>query len=623
MRPSNDQIRIRASTPDLCELKDVSENQLIAPITDTSDYRYVFQCPSSNNINSWLPCISDPSTDLGQLDSSSNQDHTDETHTIALRQYIDISRVGHSTLVCFRSYLIVGLISIISLIGMFSGETAASNAAVGLSEASENALSIPRWLYVATGGAAIGASALLAGFITDRRLLNRIHTYGSTLSSWHPLYHWGRHFGAAIGILLATIIIVRGLTGPQIPTVNAAIIIVFAGFRAGITIVIYAFGNVWTVLNPARSITTAIPTIPRSIQIPYPSRFGRWPALCGLFGLIWIETTTGITARPTLLALVVFGYLLVSIIGAMIFQEAWFRNIDPVSVFFRFYSRAAPLKWTNGQLRVSIPAMTLVGNSRVDPTVTNETQHVSSETIADGGANQVDTAETTTHSQSQSEYTDSAASSSSECLRESPPLIEDRSDVAVAIMLVWELTFSGFVTTTQGGAIIRTIVAGGIPPVITYLSLFIGGFITFYAAFVLAGRIASNRLLTTWSADDLTVAFAPSLIAIAVGYHLAHYVGFFLSLSPSLFDAVVSPFAPPSNPIILTLPAWISAFNIVFVLAGHLIAIWVAHSTAYQLFPSRLQAIRSQYPFIFVMMGYTIVSLWLISLPTATPPFVG
>lgn len=524
----------------------------------------------------------------------------------------------------FRTCVIAAFTIILSVIGIFTGETAASNAAVGLSEASENALSVPRWLYVATGGAAIGASALLAGFITDRRLLNRIHTWNSTLSVWRPLNKWGRHLGAVIGVFLAAIIIIRGLTGPQIPTVNVAIIVIFAGFRAGITIVSYIFGNLWTVINPARSIVTAMPIAPSSIQIPYPSRFARWPALCGLFGLIWLETTTGITARPTLLALVVCGYLLVSIIGALIFQEAWFRHIDPISVFFRFYSRAAPLRWTDGHVEVRIPAMGLVGNSRVDPTYANETQESSSERVADGGANQVDATETTAHPQSQSGYTDNTASSPTKSLREqSFALIEDRSDVAIAVMLVWELTFSGFVTTTQGGAIIRTIVAGGLSPVITYLGLFVGGFMIFYAAFLFAGRIAADRLRTTWSAGDLTVAFAPSLIAIAVGYHLAHYAGFLLSLSPSLFDAVMSPFSPPSNPIVLTMPAWISALNIIFILGGHLIAIWVAHSTAYQLFPSRLQAIRSQYPFIFVMMGYTIVSLWLISLPTATPPFVG
>jgi hypothetical protein len=75
--------------------------------------------------------------------------------------------------------------------------------------------------------------------------------------------------------------------------------------------------------------------------------------------------------------------------------------------------------------------------------------------------------------------------------------------------------------------------------------------------------------------------------------------------------------------VVLTLPAWISALNIAFVLGGHLVAIWVAHSTAYRLFPSRLQAIRSQYPFVAVMIGYTAVSLWLISLPTASPAFLG
>ena len=100
-------------------------------------------------------------------------------------------------------------------------------------------------------------------------------------------------------------------------------------------------------------------------------------------------------------------------------------------------------------------------------------------------------------------------------------------------------------------------------------------------------------------------------------------LAFFLSLSPSLAAVLATPLAAPTNPIVLTLPAWGSALNIVFVLGGHLVAIWVAHSIAYRLFPSRLQAIRSQYPFVFVMIGYTAASLWLISLPTASPAFLG
>jgi hypothetical protein len=86
--------------------------------------------------------------------------------------------------------------------------------------------------------------------------------------------------------------------------------------------------------------------------------------------------------------------------------------------------------------------------------------------------------------------------------------------------------------------------------------------------------------------------------------------------------AIVSPLSPPANPLTLSPPGWFEGLSIAYVLVGHLLAIWAAHATAYELFSSRLVAIRSQYPFIVVMIGYTVISLWILSLPGATPPYL-
>jgi len=61
---------------------------------------------------------------------------------------------------------------------------------------------------------------------------------------------------------------------------------------------------------------------------------------------------------------------------------------------------------------------------------------------------------------------------------------------------------------------------------------------------------------------------------------------------------------------------------VVDVLLGHLVAIWVAHATAFEVFPGRLQAIRSQYPVVLVMVGYTMLSLWIVSQPSVQPPYL-
>ncbi|WP_311171865.1 hypothetical protein [Halobellus ordinarius] len=455
---------------------------------------------------------------------------------------------------------------------------AASNAAVGLSDASREGLAVPRWLYVATGGAAIGASALLAGFVTDRRFVARVHEWRADLGTDGRFRRVGGAFAGVLGVVLLALVVYRGIDGPQLATINFAVVVVFAGGRAGLTMATYAVGDVWPALNPFRTIAARLPTG----FLAYPDRFGRWPAVGGLLLLVWIETTTGITDSPATLAWVVVGYAVVSVGGAILVgSDTWFRNVDPITTFFRFYERVAPLSWEGGRLRASLPAMRLVER---------EGGEAVGETDSGSGSNL---------------------------------LVTGLDDVGVAIALIWELTFSGFVTTEQGAAAIRAVAGLGVPPMLIYVVLFLGGFGLFYGAYIVAARVSVRRIRTTRTPRELAVAFAPSLLVIAAGYHLAHYFGFFLSLSPSLLAVLVAPLSAPTNPVVLTLPAWVSALNIAFVLGGHLVAIWVAHSTAYRLFPSRLQAIRSQYPFVLAMIGYTVVSLWLVSLPTASPAFIG
>jgi hypothetical protein len=201
-------------------------------------------------------------------------------------------------------------------------------------------------------------------------------------------------------------------------------------------------------------------------------------------------------------------------------------------------------------------------------------------------------------------------------------LLDGIDGIAFIIALIWELTFSGFVTTAPGAGFIEAIVAAGAPPLVVYALLYVGGYTLFLGAYWFAARYSAHLARTYRSVRTIAVRTAPSLLAIAAGYHLAHYFGFFVSTSPTLYQAIVTPLTPPANPIVLVPPSWFGGLNIAFILVGHLVAIWVAHAIAFDLFPGRLQAIRSEYPFIAVMIGYTVISLWLTSLPSASLAYV-
>jgi hypothetical protein len=54
-------------------------------------------------------------------------------------------------------------------------------------------------------------------------------------------------------------------------------------------------------------------------------------------------------------------------------------------------------------------------------------------------------------------------------------------------------------------------------------------------------------------------------------------------------------------------------------LAGHVAGVYLAHVMALRIFPSQRLGIVSQIPMLMLMVVYTCVGLWVLSLPLATP----
>ncbi|MDS0243896.1 MULTISPECIES: hypothetical protein [unclassified Haloferax] len=464
--------------------------------------------------------------------------------------------------------LFILFVTWVSILILFT-ETVAAGNGMTLSKQSRDTLAIPRWLYLATGGATIGASALLTSFVTDRAFIRYLHNWslpGPRVNDWWTPLVW---VGRGLGILVLGLAIYLGVTGPQLPTASFTILVTFVVVRAGLPMLTYLGGNLWPVLNPWRGIVSLLPTGYRT----YPEELARWPAVGGLLLLVWLEVIFPVSTIPTALSIAILGYSAVTIAGAVLVgPDAWFENADPISVLFRFFGAVAPVKRRDGKLTVKLPG---------------------------------------------SDLTDS-------------DLITDTSDVAFVIALIWELTYSGFITTGTGAATIETLVSlsnigvGAVQTraILIYTLLFVSGYVVFFGAYWYAGALSRRRTETYITAKRIAFRFAPSLLAIAAGYHLAHYTGLAVSLSPALWMAIVSPLSPPANPLTLSPPGWFEGLSIAYVLVGHLLAIWAAHATAYELFSSRLVAIRSQYPFVVVMIGYTVISLWILSLPGATPPYL-
>ncbi len=58
---------------------------------------------------------------------------------------------------------------------------------------------------------------------------------------------------------------------------------------------------------------------------------------------------------------------------------------------------------------------------------------------------------------------------------------------------------------------------------------------------------------------------------------------------------------------------WIT--SVIAVVTGHIIAVWLAHVVALRRFGESGAALRSQIPMLFLMVGYTMLSLWILAQP--------
>jgi len=452
----------------------------------------------------------------------------------------------------------IGFVFALAVLAASTGVVAASNVAAGLSGGSD--VSVPTWLYLATGGGAIGASALLTMLVTDRDVIGTYHdrtletTMGRLLTASSLLL-------GVLGLLGLALILLAGIRGPAIGLVSATVLVTFVGGRALLTIVAYTVGNPWPALNPWRRIAAALPNGYES----YPSAFGSWPAVVALLTFVWLEVVAPLTSSARALVFVLVMYSLFTISSAVVFSpETWFRRGDPLSLWFRLYGAVAPIQRTDDGLELRFPGSRLSDDD----------------------------------------------------------LVTDTSVVAFVLALVWELTYSGFIVTPVGVGTVEALVGLGIPPVIVYLLLLVGGFALFWKVYWIAIDRTRDRAETYLSRQYLGLRFAAPLLAIAAGYHFAHYIGFAISLWPSLFDALAMPLDPPPNPTRYALPGWFGYVEIAGILLGHVLAVWIAHTVSFDLFPGKLQSIRSQYPLIVVMVFFTMVSLYLVSKGSMSPPYV-
>jgi len=462
-------------------------------------------------------------------------------------------------------------------------------------------LPVPLWLYLYGAASAVLLSFVVFGFFVGERgtpngyprlNLLRFSLFRATLAS--------RAFVSGLrvfSVTVFTLVILAGLFGDQTPQLNFAPTLVWVIWWVGLSLFVALIGNLWALANPFKVVFEWADGLTRRLgvedglepDISYPAGWDVWPALGLFFAFAWVELVFQGTDTPRNIAFLALLYSSVTWAGMSFFgKETWLRRGEAFSVFFGILARFAPT-----ETRVT-------GDERVNCY----------------------------------ECFERAAPEHRELNLRPPAVGLMRSDgtsvagVAFVIFMLSSVTYDGLLATPLWVSVIFSLqsIAGSFG---VLSSLFYGTlgllvvpilFFTLYAGFVKLCQVLGGGA-DFWR---LAGAFAYSLVPIALAYQAAHYYTLLLTEGQSVFYLVSDPFGwgwdlfgtsgyKPNAGIVGAALVWYS--QVALIVAGHVVAVYLAHAIALRTARSPKLALRSQLPMVALMVLYTVSSLWILSQP--------
>ena len=472
-------------------------------------------------------------------------------------------------------------------------------------------LPVPLWLYMAGGGATVTLSFLVIGLFVGR--FHGELTYRRLDLSQTPIIKalFNRYLLLVIkttSVLLLLITIISGLAGSQEASANLVPTLIWIIWWVGLAYVSALVGNIWALINPWKIIYDWAEglhfrfnvTSPLSMNLPYPEEWGVWPGVLLFIIFSWIELVFPNSADPSNLVILALFYSAITWFGMFLFgKDVWLNHGEAFSIAFGYLSKFAPT-----EVRITQPE--ICQNCPVD------CQDLSGECIncypcfstAQGNFRQFN-----------------LRLPGAGLLRNEDVSV---SSMAFVIILLSTITFDGFTATPLWADIVNAIYGGFINmTVISTLGIttFPVLFISVYLVFSWLMAISSGNTL---SVGEMASKFVYSLIPISLAYHLAHYLTFIVIQGQLIIPLTSDPlgigwnvFGTAGYDINISLVdarfAWFSA--VTAIVTGHIIAVYLAHMMALRAIQDRMAVIRSQIPMLVLMVGYTMISLWILAQP--------
>lgn len=470
--------------------------------------------------------------------------------------------------------LLASLAALLSLASVFTTTSPAFAHAFGQSFT----LPIPVWIFLYGGAAAVALSFIVIGIFVgnDSGLLKSREKNLSKISFFKLVTgKTSRDILRFLSLFFFLLTIAAGLFGTADASSNIAPTLFWIVFLLGFTYLTAIFGDLWSVVNPWRTILDLWGSLSGEKitgMWRYPKSWGYLPALILYYLLIWNELLSGGTAaQPQNLARLLLDYSVITFAGAAIFgAKDWFNYGEFLSVFFKLVSKISPFTIREGKLRLRPPFIGLLEEKLTSFSLLIFILFMLSSTAFDG-------------------------------FRSTSTWF--RLDLNI---------FPIYDTLGPNGYQIFQSVALLASPLI---------FLAIYLLLITVMKVVTG---SKHSIRELALLFGFSLIPIAVVYNIAHYFTLLLVQGQAALAQISDPFGLgwnlfgtasflPNVGVIRADTTWY--LQVFFIVLGHIAAVYLAHVLALRIFPRQRQAVVSQIPMLILMVTYTLTGLWILSQP--------
>jgi hypothetical protein len=400
-------------------------------------------------------------------------------------------------------------------------------------------------------------------------------------TSWRPLpLGIGRVLGSrvvdvlcgAIGVALLMVVIVAGYVGPDSAIDNIAPTFIMITFWVGLVFASLLFGDVFRAFNPWRAIGRAIGAVlgrRAPLARPYPASLGRWPAVAGLLMFAWIELAGKWANYPRTLVTAALGYTVVTLAAQAVWgTETWQRRGETFSVYYNLFSRVSPFETRHRVVGVRPPLAGLPKLDAAPGTVAFICAMIGTVTF-DG-------------------------------------LSQGRLWKDVSPDIVDAFTSLGASVTAA-------------PKLADTVGLIFG--VALVAGFYWMGLEGARSVGGDVAAGKLRMSLIHTLVPIAAVYVAAHYLTYLLFegqrvkyLASDPFGQGWDLFGTASAGVDFSLIGQNATWyvQVACVVVGHVAALVLAHDRALARYGQASVAVRSQYWMLGIMLGFTMLALWLL-----------